>query len=143
MVSGFELLSLNYIHFRTNIIGIICLKLWDEAGIIIIHNVLADMPLGLFRCFMSKSEVHAEFRTEPFILATGVDCTNSVNHDQVQVLNHSKYHSLFLLSMRLGYMKQWIRRLIGNVFEWQEVACSIPITSSKNISGYIYIYIYI
>ena len=47
---------------------------------------------------MSNSGVHTESPTEPFILTTGVDCSNSVNHDQVQMLSYSKY-SLLVLSV--------------------------------------------
>ena len=35
-------------------------------------------------------------RTEPFIWTTGVDSSNSVNYDQVKVLNYSM-HSLLIL----------------------------------------------
>ena len=56
-------------------------------------NVSANMPFGLLHVF------HVELRiwTEPFIWTEGVDCSNSINHDQVQMLSYSKYSLLFLL----------------------------------------------
>ena len=48
-------------------------------------------PSVFFRCFVSSSGVHTESQTEPFIWVTGVDCSNSINHDQVQVLSYSLY----------------------------------------------------
>ena len=36
-------------------------------------------------------------RSEPFIYSTGVDCSNSIDHDRVRVLSYSKYSPLFLL----------------------------------------------
>ena len=57
------------------------------------HNVLANMS---FRCFMSNLVVHTKSRTEPFIWSTGIDCSNSVNHDHVQGISYCKY-SLFVL----------------------------------------------
>ena len=53
-------------------------------------------PLAFLRCFMLNSGVHTESQTESFIWTTRVDCSNSVNHDQVQVLSYSKYSLLFL-----------------------------------------------
>ena len=44
--------------------------------------------------------VHTESQIEPFIWTTGVNCSNSLNHDQVQVLSYSKY-SLLLLGLKL------------------------------------------
>ena len=40
--------------------------------------------------------VHTEFRNEPFIGTTGLDCSDSVNHDWVQDLSYCKYSLLFL-----------------------------------------------
>ena len=45
---------------------------------------------------MSNLGVHTERGTEPFIWTTGVDCSNSVNHDQVEVLSYREYSLLFL-----------------------------------------------
>ena len=45
---------------------------------------------------MSNPVVHTELQTEPYIQSTGVDCFNSVYHDQVQVLSYGKYSLLFL-----------------------------------------------
>ena len=53
-------------------------------------------PLAFFKSFISNSGVHTESQTEPFIGAMGVDFSNSVNHDQVQVLSYSKFSKLFL-----------------------------------------------
>ena len=58
------------------------------------HNVSAVS--AFLRCFMSNLSVHTESWTETFICTTGVDCLNSVKHDQVQVLRYSKYYLLFL-----------------------------------------------
>ena len=49
-------------------------------------------PSAVFRCFMSNSE------TEPFIQSKGIDCSSSLNDDQVQVLSDSKYFLLFTWS---------------------------------------------
>ena len=46
---------------------------------------------AFFKCFMSNLRVHTESVTEPFILTIGVDCSNSVNHDQGQMFSYSKY----------------------------------------------------
>ena len=54
------------------------------------------MSFGLLQVFHDESRVHTESRTESFIWPTWVDCSNSVNYDQVQVLSYSKYSSLFL-----------------------------------------------
>ena len=54
------------------------------------HNVLVDIPSAPFRCFMSNPGVLTESRTEPFIWTTGVDFSNSVNRDRVQVLSYCK-----------------------------------------------------
>ena len=40
--------------------------------------------------------VHTESQTEPFIWTTRVDRSNSIKHDQVQVLSYSKYSLLDL-----------------------------------------------
>ena len=40
---------------------------------------------------------HTESQTEHFIWTTGEDCSNSFNHDRVQVLSYCKYSLLFLL----------------------------------------------
>ena len=56
-----------------------------------IHKVLA-----IFRCFMSNLRAYTEPRTEPFTLSKKVDCSNSVNHDRVQMLSYSKYSLLVL-----------------------------------------------
>ena len=56
---------------------------------------------AFFRCFMSNSWVHTEYRAESFIWTTGVDCSNSVNHDRVQMLSYSKYFLLVLLGLNM------------------------------------------
>ena len=43
-------------------------------------------PPAFFRC-LSNSEIFTELRTTSFIESTGVICSNSVNHNRVQVLN--------------------------------------------------------
>ena len=53
-------------------------------------------PVAFFRCFISNSGVHIESQTELSVWTTGVDCYNSVNDDQVQVLSHSKHFLIFL-----------------------------------------------
>ena len=45
---------------------------------------------------MSNLEVRTESETELFIWTTKVDCSNSVNHDRVQVLRYNKYCLLVL-----------------------------------------------
>ena len=51
---------------------------------------------AFFRCFMSNSGINMKSQNEPFIWTTGVDCSNSVNPDWVQVLSYSKDSLLFL-----------------------------------------------
>ena len=46
--------------------------------------------------FVSNSGAYRKTRIDPFIQSTGVDCSNSVNHDQVQMLSFSKYPLLVL-----------------------------------------------
>ena len=53
-------------------------------------------PSAFFRCFMSNHRVYTESRIETFIRTIGIDCFNSVNHDQVQGLSYSKYSLSFL-----------------------------------------------
>ena len=50
------------------------------------HNVLADISFDLLQVFREKS------RTEPFIWTRRVDCSNSVNHNWVQVLSIPCYY---------------------------------------------------
>ena len=64
-------------------------------------------PLVFFRCFMSNLGAHTESWTEPFIWTTGVDCSNSYNHDQVQILNYSKYSLLFLPVVEIESATSW------------------------------------
>ena len=45
---------------------------------------------------MSNSGDHKESQVDPFIWTTGVDCSNSVNHELVQVLSYCKYFLLVL-----------------------------------------------
>ena len=54
-------------------------------------------PSAFFRFFMSNSGSHTESQTVPFIWSKGVDCSNTVNNDRVQILNYSKYSLLVLL----------------------------------------------
>ena len=44
-------------------------------------------PLAFFLYYMLNSGLHTESQTEPFIWTTGIDSSNSINHDQVQVLS--------------------------------------------------------
>ena len=55
-------------------------------------------PSAHFRCLMLNLGVNTKSTTEPFISNTGVECSNSVNHDRVQVLSYNKY-SLLVLSV--------------------------------------------
>ena len=59
-------------------------------------------PSAFFRSFMSNSGAYTELRTEPFIYSTGVDCSNSVNHDRAQVLSYTKYSLLSYLWVGLN-----------------------------------------
>ena len=43
-------------------------------------------PLAFFRC-LSNSGTFTELRTTSFIESTGVTCSDSVSHNQVQVLS--------------------------------------------------------
>ena len=81
-------------------------------------------PSVFFRCFMVNSEVHTDPRTEPFIWNTSMDCSNSVNHDWVQVLSYYRYSMLFLSVVGIepatarwfhseALSSQWIRHLVG------------------------------
>ena len=54
-------------------------------------------PLAFSRCFISNFGVHTESQIELFIWTTGVDCSSSVNHDNVQVLSYSILHYSYLL----------------------------------------------
>ena len=62
-------------------------------------------PSAFLRCFMLNYRAHRESWTKPFIWTTGVDCSNSVNHDQVQVFSYSKYslYSYLLLGLNLQF----------------------------------------
>ena len=55
--------------------------------IVILRKFQPICPLAFFRYFMLNSGVHTESRTEPFILTIGVDCSNPINYDWVQVLS--------------------------------------------------------
>ena len=68
----------------------------DHTVIVLLITFLPIYHSAFFKCFMLTSRVHTESRTEPFIWTTGVDYSNSVNHDWVQVLNYCKYSLLFL-----------------------------------------------
>ena len=61
----------------------------------IITTFRSICTLAFFKCFMSDTGVHTEFRTEHFIWITGVVCSNSVNHGRIKVLCYSKYSSSF------------------------------------------------
>ena len=52
------------------------------------HNVLADMFFGLLQVF--HIEIRSRQRISNFIWTIGVDCSNSVNHDWIQVLSYCK-----------------------------------------------------
>ena len=73
-------------HYRyTHGILTICHIISMRGNVIIIFTTSRPIcPSTLFRCFISNLEVHTESWTEPFIWTTGVGCSNSVNHDQVQ-----------------------------------------------------------
>ena len=68
----------------------------DIPFIVIITFFQSISLSAFFRCFMPNSSVHTEFQTEPLFLTTGVDCSNSVNHDRVQVLSYGKRSFLVL-----------------------------------------------
>ena len=55
------------------------------------------MSFKLLQVFHVEHGFDTESRTEPYISTTGVDCSNSVNPDQIQVLSYNKYSLLFLL----------------------------------------------
>ena len=46
--------------------------------------------------FVLNLGAHTESQTELFIWTTGIEFSNSVNHDQVQVVSYSKYSLLVL-----------------------------------------------
>ena len=60
------------------------------------HNISTDMFLGLLQAFHVELGSHTESQTGPFIWTTGVNCSNSLNHDRAEVLSYSKYSLLFL-----------------------------------------------
>ena len=69
---------------------IIVTRTIDLIFSVIITTFRPICPSALFRCFMP--------RTELLIWSTGIDCSNSVNHDQVQVLSYCNYSWLILPS---------------------------------------------
>ena len=80
----------------------------DLTFIVIITMFRPICTSAFFRCFMSNSGVHTEFRTEPFIWTIGVDRgSNSVNHDQIQVLSYCKYSLLFLPVVGIEPATSW------------------------------------
>ena len=83
---------------RQSLIFVITENIWttDLIFTVILTIFWPICPLTFFGCFIWNSGVHTEFQTEPFIWTTGVDCSNSFNHDCVQVLDYSKYSFLFL-----------------------------------------------
>ena len=85
---------------------------------------------------MSNSEVHTESQTEPFIWTPGVDCSNSITHDQVEVLSYCKY-SLLVLPV-VGIEPATSRWLHSEVFSNQTPypLCYVSLTdNSKWILG--------
>ena len=56
-----------------------------------LQNISANLSFGLLQVFHVELSAHTESQIEPFIWSTGVDCSNPVNHDQVQVLSYYKY----------------------------------------------------
>ena len=53
-------------------------------------------PSDFFRCFILNLGTYTEPQIEPFIQPTVVNCSNSINHDRVQLLSYCKYSLLFL-----------------------------------------------
>ena len=51
---------------------------------------------AFFLCIISNSGTYTEIQTKPFIQSTGIDCSNSVNYDRMQVLSYSKYMLSYL-----------------------------------------------
>ena len=51
--------------------------------------------LAFFGCFLSTSGAYTE------LLSTRINCSNSINHNWVQVLSYSKYSLLFLPVVRI------------------------------------------
>ena len=86
------------IPFPTTITIMLWALPWSVSNIlfIVVLTFQPICPSAFFRRFMSNSGAYTEPHTEPFILSTRVDCSNSVNHDQVQVLSYRKYSLLFL-----------------------------------------------
>ena len=72
----------------------LCLLLLGIFGLLTSFWMMC--PSAFIKGFLSNFGFHTESRTEHFIWITGVDSSNSVNHDQVQVLSFSKYSLLFL-----------------------------------------------
>ena len=56
---------------------------------------------------MSNSIVHTESWIEPFIWFSGVDCSNSVNHEQVKALSYNRYSFLFLPVIGIKPATSW------------------------------------
>ena len=68
----------------------------DRIVIVIITTFRPICPSAFFRCSMLNSVVNAESRSEPFIQIMGIDCSDSLIHERVQVLSYIKYSLLVL-----------------------------------------------
>ena len=70
---------------------------------------------------MSNLEDHTESRNEPFIRTTGVDCSNSVNHDRLHDAVDKAFDWKVLLSKmiwRLQVQSQQPVRLTRNIYDY-------------------------
>ena len=91
------------------------------------HNVSANISSAFFRCFMSNLGVHSESQTEPLIWTTGVNCSNSVNHDQIRVLSCSKYSLLVLPVARIEPVtSRWFHLAVSNQTPYPLHNVSLP-----------------
>ena len=77
-----------------------CQYVTKKIEIILLYplRILSRRMFGLsavFKYFMPNSVVYMELWTEHFSYTPGIDCSNSVNHDWVQVLSYWKYSLLF------------------------------------------------
>ena len=62
------------------------------------HNVSADTSFGLLRVFhVELGGPTQNLELNPLFEPQGVNCSNSVDHDRVQMLSYSKYSLLVLL----------------------------------------------
>ena len=115
---------------RWSLIIIITWDIWtiDQIFIVIItFQLICPSASSSVLCPIAGD--HTKSLTKPFIWTTGVDCFNSVNHDQVEllklqlILRKKKKKVIEILGPKnsqwivwQGHIAQWIRHLVGKYF---------------------------